>query len=313
VRSVSDRVVVLRDGRVAGTAVTNTIDDAALVELIIGTAAERSETARVSNRSRAANVGETALAVHHLSGATVHDVSFEVAAGEILGLAGVRGSGFERVPYLITGAERAREGSIQVAARSWDAHRIRPRDAVANGMALVPADRGDAGGAMSMTVGENVAHFKLGALFRDGRGVLRQRDFDQLALARAEKFDIRPRDPRRDLGMLSGGNQQKVVLAKWLEAAPRVLLLHEPTQGVDIGARRAIYEIVTGVVERGTAVVWFSNDYEELAEECDRVLVMDRGQVVDEIVGGELSEDTLRRRVYRAALEGSTATEDVHA
>jgi ribose transport system ATP-binding protein len=180
-------------------------------------------------------------------------------------------------------------------------------------MALGPADRGDAGGAMSMTVGENVAHFKLGALFRDGRGVLRQRDFDQLALARAEKFDIRPRDPRRDLGMLSGGNQQKVVLAKWLEAAPRVLLLHEPTQGVDIGARRAIYEIVTGVVERGTAVVWFSNDYEELAEECDRVLVMDRGQVVDEIVGGELSEDTLRRRVYRAALEGSTATEDVHA
>lgn len=316
VRAISDRVVVLRDGRLSGQAVTREIDDVSLVDLIVGgkVAARLSETARrVPARAYKTDGARAALTVEHLSGPHVYDVSFGVSAGEVLGMSGVRGSGFDRVPYLITGANRAHEGSIVIGMQHWDAHRIKPRDAVAGGVALVPADRAEAGGAMELTVAENIAHFRLGALFRAGRWLLKRSDLEGVALARIAEFDIRPRDPHKELGMLSGGNQQKVVLAKWLEAAPDVLLLHEPTQGVDIGARSAIYEIVAGVVDCGGAVVWFSDDYEELAQECDRVLIMNRGRVVDELATEELSEDTLRRRVYHSALEGSTSTEDFYA
>jgi ribose transport system ATP-binding protein len=315
VRAVADRVVVLRDGCVRGVAGTDEVDDVALVELIIGEpAAEQREAGRrrsVGTTSHAEHA-QPALAVEHLSDSAVEDVSFLVYSGEVLGIAGVRGSGFERVPYLITGARRAHDGAIVVADRRWEARKIKPRDAVASGVALVPSDRGLAGGAMDLTVAENIGHFEMPRLFRAGHGVLKQRDLDALANSRTIDFDIRPRDPRKPLSLLSGGNQQKVVLAKWLEFSPQVLLLHDPTQGVDVGARQAIYDLIAGAVERGAAVAWFSNDYEELAHECGRVLVMDRGRIADELTGQELSEDALRRSVYRAALQGSRATGGVH-
>jgi ribose transport system ATP-binding protein len=291
VLAVCDVVSVLRDGRHVATERTRALDEPRLIELILG----RPLDALYPDVEHEA--AEPVLEVAGLGGATVRDVSFRVRSGEIVGLTGLVGAGYDEVPYLVYGARRATEGVVTIGGDAVGA--ASPHRARRLGVALLPGDRQRQAGIPRATVKENVTlpvlrrYSRLGRLEhrrerRDVRGVL-------------ERFRVRPPDPDRPLASLSGGNQQKALLARWVETRPRVLLLHEPTQGVDVGSRRDIFELLQGAVAGGTAVVYASAEHEDLAHLCDRVLVFRRGRLARELSGAGLTKQSIASACYAAA------------
>jgi ribose transport system ATP-binding protein len=284
VMDLADRVVVLRDGRVTANTPVSELNHNELVRLIVGSALE--EAAPRDHREP----GEIALSVRGLGGARVVSLDLELRAGEVVGLSGIIGSGREHVAGLLSGALPRDEGDVAVAGGQLAASD--PQAAISAGVAYVPADRRADGAVMTMRVRENITLPSL-------RGLRRRVAWLDTAAERQEvaewvrRVALRPADPERPLELFSGGNQQKVVLAKWLRNNPRVLLLDEPTQGVDVGAKRAIYELVHAAADSGAAVLMASSDTAELASVCDRVLVMREGAVCAEVKGGELTEERL--------------------
>ena len=244
--------------------------------------------------------------VRGLEGRLVHGLSFDIRPGEVLGITGLPDAGHEEVPYLIAGAQRARSGSISVVSAAVgkaasgsapDSVRSRargdletglalstltPAAAIAAGIALVPEGREAAGLAMDQTVTDNTVLLSTSTTGR--RLVPLSARAEAVAVeAWADRLDVRPRDRRLAVGKLSGGNQQKVLLAKWLALAPRLLILHEPTQAVDVGAREIIVDAVRDAAQRGCAVLVAGSDENELALMCDRILVLDNGAVASEL------------------------------
>jgi len=210
---------------------------------------------------------------------------------------GLVGMGQDELPYLLYGALPLRSGTLSVAGKAI--RRIRPRDVRAAGVSLLPADRARTSGVLSATVAENLTLPVLDRFFAGGR--LRRGRERTAARGLVEKYDVRPRRPDHRLGALSGGNQQKVLLAKWLQAGPDVLLLHEPTQGVDIASRAQIFSIVRSAADSGAAILIASSEYEDLANMCDRVVVLNHGRAVAELSSGRLSEDAIMRSCLLAA------------
>jgi ribose transport system ATP-binding protein len=295
VREITDRVTVLRDGVVVGTVTTGETSETTFVEMIIG----RQLAALADVGHPDLTERRVGVAVEGVSGASVNDVSFQMHQGEIVGLTGLLGSGFEEVPYLLYGARRARAGRLVVAGDVFDLTRLTPTAATRAGLALIPADRKTDGSVGSLPVGENMA---LSVLDRYFNGVsLERRRMRRETGAVMRRFDVRPDDPSLPYGALSGGNQQKALLAKWFQTEPRLLLLDEPTQGVDVGARQQIFELIRAVVaERGMHVLCASSDYEQLALLCDRVVVFGRGRVWRELVGDEVTKERIIEQSYAA-------------
>jgi ribose transport system ATP-binding protein len=291
---ITDRVTVLRDGRVVGTAVSAETDEAQLVEMIIG---RRLSVFNSAHRDH--TEGARVVSVTGLSGPGVDDASLQIREGEVLGLTGLAGSGFESVPYLLTGAWPARAGTLTLDGRDHDVTRMTPGLAVKARVALIPGDRQRDGAVGSLSVTDNVTLPGL-PRFRE-RGVLRRDRMHRHAAAAMEEFDVRPPEPRREYGSFSGGNQQKSLLAKWLGTAPRLLLLHEPTQGVDVGARQQIFATIRGVADRGTCMICASSDHEQLAQICDRVLVFGRGRIISELTGDDVVKDRITEQCYAVA------------
>ena len=295
VREITDRVTVLRDGAVVGTVETKQTSEARFVELIIG----RQLTALLHvahvDRSRA----EVEISVDGLAGASVTDVSFAMHRGEIVGLTGLLGSGFDEIPYLLFGARRARSGRLTLGTRTLDLTGLTPAAATRLGLALIPADRPNDGSVGSLPVADNVA---LPVLDRYFNGLaLQRRRLRRETGAVLRELDVRPVDPAMLYGALSGGNQQKALLAKWFQTDPTLLLLDEPTQGVDIGARAQIFELLRAAVgERGMHVLCASTDYEQLATMCERVLVFGRGRIWRELVGSEVTKERITEQCYAA-------------
>jgi ribose transport system ATP-binding protein len=296
---VTDRISVLRDGRMQGNLVSATARRADIIQLMVG-----HELDDVSHRAPAGPAAAaTAFESAGIGGTTAADVSFTIGAGEIVGITGLLGSGFEEVPYLAAGTHRAARGTVTVAGRHYDLARFRPFDAVEAGIALIPGDRARDGSVGSLSVLDNIS---LQSLRRYRRGIV----LDWKAIRRVgnelvKEYDVRP--PRLDAayGTLSGGNQQKAMIAKWLHTQPRVLLLHEPTQGVDVGAREQIFAIVRKGAADGAAVLCASADQEQLALLCDRVLVMHNGRIAAELTGDQISKGA----IARASLEANRARE----
>ena len=229
----------------------------------------------------------------------MRDVSFQMHDGEIVGLTGLIGSGFEEVAHLLYGARSARAGRLVLDGGEMDLTRLTPPAATRSGIALIPADRKTDGSVGSLPVVREP-----GA--RGARPLLQR----HLARAAADapgdrerlmqEFDVRPNDPSLPYGALSGGNQQKALLAKWFQTEPRLLLLDEPTQGVDVGARQQIFGLIrTAVEERGMHVLCASSDYEQLSLLCDRVIVFGRGRVWRELVGERRDEGADHRAELR--------------
>lgn len=284
VLGLSDRVVALRDGRVVADIPASEVDHERLVTIITGRAIAE---LKIEHHKRS---GTLAIQAVDLVAATLRGVSFDIRAGEILGVTGLLGSGCETVAATAFGAQQRDAGSVTVAGES-----VPPNDCAASirgGLAFVPADRLRHGGVMSLSARENLTLPDLAPLRRAfGR-------LDRSAERRethewVERIELKPPLPERPLQLFSGGNQQKIVIAKWLRTKPRALLLDEPTQGVDVGAKAAIYALIDQAAATGTGVLVSSSDIKELMTLCDRVLVFREGIVAAELSRHELSDARL--------------------
>jgi ribose transport system ATP-binding protein len=290
VLEISDRISVIRDGRMVGTVDRAGASEGQLIEMMLGRTLGELYPARVVPE------GERLFEARGLTGKIATDVAFDVHRGEVVGLTGLVGMGQDEVLYLVYGSTENGAGAVTVGTKTIA--RPAPELMRKAGVALLPADRAHDSGTLSASVLENVTLPVLGRFFSGG--------FLHHGAERAEvlrlltRFDVRPPRPQAPLGSLSGGNQQKALLAKWLQLRPEVLLLHEPTQGVDIGSRKQIFEIIREVAASGTGVVIASAEYEDLAHLCNRVLVMRRGRLVAELTGGDLTEDRIIEYCYRS-------------
>jgi ribose transport system ATP-binding protein len=289
---VTDRVTVLRDGNVHGTVDTAGASDEALVEMIIGRRLAALSIER--DQTEAAK----AISITGLTGRYARDVSLTVREGEVVGLTGLLGSGFEEIPYYVFGARSATAGRLDVDGKTHELRGMTPSRALEAGVALLPADRQRDGSIGSLSVGDNVTVPVLHE-YRSRAGLNRSRMRND-ARKLLKEFDVRPPDPRMKYQSLSGGNQQKAMLAKWMQTKPSLLLLHEPTQGVDVGARRQILQLIRKAAADGTAVVCVSTDYEQLAAVCDRVVVFGRGRVARELTGDQVTKERIAEQCYRA-------------
>ena len=301
VREITDRVTVLRDGSVVGTVVTAEASETQFVEMIIGR--QLAAMAEFEHHDRSTKT--VGVRVEALSGANVRNVAFEMHEGEVVGLTGLLGSGFEEVPYLLYGARSATSGRLTIHGVGYELPHLNPHDALEAGMALIPADRPNDGCVGSLPVAENVSLAVLDEYWK--HGVLDRRRMRRETGALMREFDVRPGDPSLPYGALSGGNQQKALLAKWLQTEPSLLLLHEPTQGVDVGARQQIYEQIRAATDsRGMHVLCASSDYEQLSVLCDRVIVFGRGRIWRQLVGDEVTKERIVEQCY-AAMAGEAA------
>jgi ribose transport system ATP-binding protein len=204
----------------------------------------------------------------------------------------------------VIGAGDWRSGAIEVGGEVVT--RPTPRGLKRRGVVLLPADRLRDSGVAGASLRENVSLPALGGYFRRGRIDHRGETRDVRGLL--ERFQVRPPSPHALLGTLSGGNQQKALLAKWLQLQPRVLVLHEPTQGVDVGSRRDVFLHIRQVAEAGAGVVVVSSEPEDLAQLCDRVLILHEGVVAGSLVGRDITEDSIVRRTYAVSSGGNGET-----
>jgi len=294
VLSIADRISVLRDGRLVTTRDAEGADEDELVRLMLG----RDLDEIYPDRPESDEARPVVLEVAGLSGRLAEDVALTVRAGEIVGVTGLVGMGQDELPYLVYGALPARSGEVRMHGEP--VRRLRPAELRRRGVALVPADRPRASGSLLASITENLSLPVLGTFFRGG--LLRAGRERATARRLVEDYDVRPRRIDLELGQLSGGNQQKVLLAKWLQSPISLLLLHEPTLGVDIGSRAQIFGIIRAAADQGTAVLVASSEYEDLAGICDRVVVVNRGRVVDELGGERLSEDAIVRSCFTTSI-----------
>jgi ribose transport system ATP-binding protein len=317
VRAITDRVVVLRDGRVVAEEATADIHEHELVDLIVGAQARLAESAapeiapvedvraveetlaamEAAGTGGAPEQGEN-VAVGHLTDERLHDLSFEIGPGEILGVAGLIGSGAEELPYLLFGARQAIGGTLRLGTETLDVAGLTPQRSVRERIALVPADRAVQGLSQGLTLWENIVMLVEDEHYQ--RGIFRRGELVELAREAIDRFLIRPPLPHAVASTFSGGNQQKALLAKWLIARPRLLLLHEPTQGVDVGARRDIYRFVKSAAAlHRMAVLWVTTEFGELAEVCDRVIVLTQGRQTATLTGEDLNEEAISAAALR--------------
>lgn len=295
VMEITDRATVLRDGRVAATLVTREATKDQFVEAIVGRSLP-TLTAGVSSYSREDQ--QPLIELRGLSGERCWNVSLSLHQGEAVGLTGLAGSGFDEVLYLIYGAKPASAGSLWLNGRELNLAKMSPRRAVREHIVLIPADRPGAGVVLDLSVLDNLTLPLLESVQRGW--VINWLELKQKAAAQVQRYKVKPPDLEVELGFLSGGNQQKVVLAKWFQTQPRLILLDEPTQGVDIGARQEVFGAIREATRQGAAVLCASTDYEQLAALCSRVLVFSNGQVVSELSSEEVSKESIAEHCYRS-------------
>lgn len=311
VLGLADRVTVLRDGRVVETAESTDLTADDVVGLIVGgdrsvrlehLAGEETEPpvsvgdAPVIDRDRP-RAPVTRLEVSGLDGPHVHQLSFEAARGEIVGITGIVGSGWEFVLEHVYGASPAWGGRLQLDATSLDLDRLTPGQALELGMVFVPSDRLRQGIISELTLEENVMLPVLDRSFSRGRLQLKELRLRCEDVLRGHA--VTPAQPRRPIGTLSGGNQQKAVLGKWLQLRPRVVLLNEPTQGVDVGARQLIFRIIREAARQGAVVLYASGDWDEVSRLADRVVVIADGRVAETLAGDDVTVDRIASSAYR--------------
>jgi ribose transport system ATP-binding protein len=303
--AVTDRITILRDGRLAAAGEpTAELNEQEIARLMVG-----SSVATVTPRPPAPAPPDKpdgpAVTVTGLRGPQLREVSFSVAKGEVLGITGLPGSGYEDLPYLLTGARKATGGELRTTAGTVRLARASVSACLQAGVVLVPERRDRDGLAFELTVADNIS---LPMLRGRGRPWFVARRWQQEdAEVSARTLDIRPRTPSILVKELSGGNQQKVLLAKWINTGPTLLVLHEPTQAVDIGARTDILRQLQRVADSGVSVLLVSSEPQDLVATCDRILVYGREVGLREAT--VTTTDELIEMIYatNAATAGSPA------
>jgi ribose transport system ATP-binding protein len=305
VREIAHRAAVLRDGEKVGDVVVQEVSDADLIELVSGHRMDRAAIERAaSGGSDAADqvTGEVVLSARDVRGGRVRGMTFAVHAGEILGIAGLLGAGSEDLPYMLFGDVAGSSGEVTIGGWSGDVSALSPSKSIKLGVSLVPADRQQQGVVPDLSVSLNMLSLSLRS-FTQG-GFLRLDKLLATADDRAVAYDVRPPDASLNLAALSGGNQQKVVLARWLEQSPKVMLLHEPTQGVDVATRQQIYELMRRRAAEGAAILWVTTDFDELATMAHRILLCAGGMIAG-TMAPPYSRDRITSEVYSTAARGA--------
>ena len=281
VYELSDRVSVLRDGSYVGTIERSGLTADALVKMMVGR--DLSSFYKKEHDPHGSR-GPVILEVKGVTdgGRRVKPCSFQLHEGEVLGIAGLVGSGRTELARLIYGADLKAGGEVQLGGQKVDIKR--PKDALDLGLAYLTEDRKRLGLFLDMSCGENI---NVGVIDRDARGygVLNLATARRRAEAAFQALRVRAASPLVGVGSLSGGNQQKVLLSRWLEIGPKVLILDEPTRGVDIGAKSEIYRIIDELAQKGIGVIVISSELPEIIGTCDRVLVMREGHIEGEVGG----------------------------
>jgi ribose transport system ATP-binding protein len=299
---IADQVTVLRDGIVAGTGPAAAFDHASLVRLLAGD--EYLPVNEPAAADRRAPEQTPLLDIRQLRGGSISDVSLAVHRGEVVGIAGLSGSGREAVLGTVFGARRPEHGEVLLDGEPLPPGR--PDRSIARGVAYLAADRKQGGGVMGMTARENISLPNLKPFwngFRLRKGRERRHTSEWFA-----RLSIRPVTATEEpLGTFSGGNQQKILFAKWLSRGPTVFLLDEPTQGVDVGAKADLHRELIAVAGQGAAVVISSSDLDELADLSDRVVIMSQGRIVAELDGAAADPGAITRRMSApvAAADGN--------
>jgi len=281
---ITDRITVLRDGQYRGTVATAETDEAAVTQLMIGRALDLSRNA-VHHA-----LGDVALAVEGLScGPLFHYVSFELRRGEVLGFYGLVGAGRTEIAETLFGLRAPSAGRILLDGRETRIHS--PVDAIARGISLVPEDRKGQGLVLGMNCRDNmtlpqVDDLKAGPFVAEGAEIA---IFDQYR----DRLDIRTPGWRQRVGNLSGGNQQKIVIGKWLSMKPGVLILDEPTRGIDVGSKSEIHKLIRDLAAQGYAVIVISSEMPEVLHVSDRIVAMHGGRITRTFTSDDVSEDSL--------------------
>jgi ribose transport system ATP-binding protein len=294
IEAISHRVTVLREGRVAGAGPTAEFDTDRLVSLIVGSSAGAAVPRAAREASRSGEEVEV-LRFEGITAGELREASFVVQSGEIVGVAGLAGSGVHDVPAVLLGRRQISAGRVLVAGT--EVERPEPATLRPLGAAVLPSAR-NLKGIAELTIRENLTLADLAPITRGWNLDLagERREVAELV----ERFDVKPREPEKPLAELSGGNQQKVAVAKWLRVEPDLLVLDEPTQGVDVGAKAEILELVARAASQGVAVVLCSSDLDDLEAICSRVLVIRAGGVAAELTGSGIKRESITEESYRS-------------
>ena len=281
---IGDRVTVLRDGCISGSGPVRKFDNNSLVRAMVG------REIVFSHKKKAGELGDELLRVSSLSRKNAFSgISFSLKQGEIVGVAGLVGSGRTEVARAIIGASSFDKGTLYIRGKKM---RIRsPRHALANGIGMLPKNRKEEGLVLVRPVTENAAYSLAEKLSR--LCLVPWRKIKRIVIDRISSLDIRYPSLNSETRYLSGGNQQKVVLAKWLAAECDVIILDEPTRGVDIGAKAEIYKLIHKLRNEGKAILMISSDLPEILTQTDRVLVMAKGEIAGEVLHEEATEERI--------------------
>jgi ribose transport system ATP-binding protein len=292
ISALSDNVTVLRDGRTIATEARGTTDPQRLADLMIGGRLEK-----LVSQGALDIHAPVVLDVQNISGSTVTGVSFSVRAGHVMGVTGLVGMGQDEMPQLLFGSKKARSGSVAMRGQKLSPLGIDASQR--HGLFMVPADRRGEGIWVDATAEENIALPMEGRLWRGWRDrkAIRARSLQQM-----RALHVRPLEPARPLWAFSGGNQQKILLGKWLQMKPAAIVLHEPTQGVDIGAKREIHEIVQQLARSGVAVCICSSDHEELVALCHEITILRNGAVSSRLQAKDISLASIIAAINRDSL-----------
>jgi len=295
ITKICDRLVVFRNGETVGEIdfEKQERDERLIIPLITGKSdtpdysknkAEKTQH-ELDLRDADYDLEVTNLSLHH----KLHDISFKVKKGEILGIGGLHGQGQEELLLILAGFLRKSSGKIAIHGKPINMKHT--RHAIREGMALVPGDRQKEGLFLHHTVFANLAYPKI-SMYK-GKFLLPLEKLKKEADESIHTVSLVPPDRNMIVSHLSGGNQQKVIVGKWLSLSPKILLLNDPTKGVDVGTRSNLYAIISDLAAQGTSVILYASDNEELIANCDRILIMFEGRIVDEIQAEDISEDRI--------------------
>jgi ribose transport system ATP-binding protein len=296
VKEMCDRATVLRDGKTIGTVTIAETDERDWVRMMVGR--DLDQIFPKSHLKR----GKETLRVSNLTSRKLKNVSFSAYEGEILGIAGLVGAGRTTLARAVFGADPVDSGTIEINGQRMVMRK--PSSAIQTGVALVPEDRKGQGVVLSMVIRENITLANLEGVSRAGQ--LRLAAERRVAEEYVQALRIATPSINQETVNLSGGNQQKVVLAKWLYSASRVLIVDEPTRGIDVGAKAEIYSLLHQLIEQGSTIIMISSELPELIGMSDRILVMHEGRIAGELSRNQFSEEAIM--VYAAGLGGDASS-----
>lgn len=278
---IADSITIMRDGEVTGTGRRDQMEMNQVIEMMIG------RKLSTMFPPRTVEIGEEILRVEELEGEAFRRISFSVRRGEVLGISGLVGSGRSEIVRAIFGADRKKSGKVYLNGKEVTIRS--PKDAVRLGIGLIPENRKEQGLVLEFAVKHNITMPNIRSV-RGALGVIRQKQENRLAQSLVEKLTVKTDSIDTAVHQLSGGNQQKVVLAKWFNTDSQVIIFDEPTRGVDVGAKIEIYNLINEFAKRNLGVIIISSELNEIIGMCDRTIVIDNGEKKGELKKEELSE-----------------------